>query len=231
MNVGILGSSGVIGGVLIEGLKDKFSLTKVDIVGGDDTIKLDISTDYKKLTEVLKGLDVVIFLAWNKLEENFRNGKSWPNHKIMVENVLNATVKSGVKRLVLASSIHADTYKFWDTKLFGYMSPYRYPYSDSPYGATKVWMEMLAQRYAKAYKIEIICIRFGGIRSDERIICTEPHYGKIWLSHQDCISLVERCIEIDKIPNNFTVLYAVSDNIDRVHSLVNVLGWTPQAAG
>lgn len=102
-------------------------------------------------------------------------------------------------------------------------------YPDTPYGATKIYIESLGKYFARKYKIEVICIRFGGINSKDEIIYREdPNYDKVWLSSRDCVNLIKKCIEAKKKPSNFLILYGVSDNINRIHNISNPFGWKPK---
>src|SRR5262249_22265704 len=61
----------------------------------------------------------------------------------------------------------------------------------------------------------------------------EPHPSdaserRVWLSHRDCGALMKTCVTAPSVPDGFCVLYAVSNNEDRVHDIANPLGWRPR---
>jgi len=81
--------------------------------------------------------------------------------------------------------------------------------------------------------LEVICIRFGGVNPEnavtEKVLAEEPLSPKIWFYHKDCIDLVRACIEAESVPNNFSIVYGVSDNPGRIHDITNPFGWNPKS--
>lgn len=49
----------------------------------------------------------------------------------------------------------------------------------------------------------------------------------VWLSHSDCVSLIEKCLQADKIPENFAIIYGISNNSGKIHDISNPVGWVP----
>jgi hypothetical protein len=49
-----------------------------------------------------------------------------------------------------------------------------------------------------------------------------------WLSHADCVALVDACLTAPTVPGHYAVFYGVSDNAGRVHNTSNPFGWVPQ---
>lgn len=221
----ITGSEGVIGTVLKNGLADKFDITPFDLPTKD-------ARDYQTLLEVLPGHLAVIHLAWDTQTDNMSSGRINPDNAQMFENVLLACLETGVKRAVMASSVHADG--FYKVSTSALMSPYDLPNPDSPYGAHKVFMERLGQWYTKT-GLEVICIRFGGVGPNDKPAevsnpadVAQRAERAVYLSHRDCISLVEKCLEAKSIPGNFTIIYGISNNTGRIHDISNPVGWFPQ---
>lgn len=136
-----------------------------------------------------------------------------------------AAVEARVRRVVMASSVHAD--RFTDRQVDGLLSPYSLPLPDSPYGAGKVMMEALGRYYADAKDLEVVCVRFGGVNPANVAPDNPDSERQVWLSHRDCTSLVAACLKAVRIPNNFELLYAVSNNTGRRHDLSNNIDWTP----
>lgn len=140
----------------------------------------------------------------------------------MTYNVYKAAIKTRVPRVIMASSVHADNFYNWKGPEL--LSPYRIPIPDSPYGANKVFMESLGRYYATK-GLEVVCIRFGGVQGKPPL---DDYEKLVWLSHRDCTELLRRCIEAESIPNNFLIIYGISDNANRIHDYSNPLGWAPQ---
>lgn len=222
----ITGSNGSIGRILQEGLANDFDLLCIDRVANDNKIiGLDLISQPRQLKERLSSRDVVVHLAWD-MDEDFPSENIIPGNKLMAENIYQAAVEVGVSRVIMASSVHADNYA--NERDGAEISPTRDPFPDSPYGASKLYIENLGKYYANKYGVEIVCVRFGGVNADDKILYDEdPLYDKVLLYRNDCVNLIKKLIWVDIVPGNFSVLYAVSDNPGRRHSLENFIGWKP----
>ena len=220
--VAITGSSGKIGQVLQTGLQGCSMVYPLDLPWCD-------AKDMHALEREFPGKDVVIHLAWNAKIENWRSGTIDPDNTLMTFNVFQAAVNTRVPRVIMASSVHADEFLTWKRQEL--LTTDKTPFPTSPYGASKIFMEALGRYYSKHHNLEVICIRFGGVNPQNEItqemLAAEPILPKVWFSHQDCVALVRACIKAQTVPNNFTIVYGVSDNPERIHDLTNPFGWTP----
>lgn len=215
--IAITGANGVIGSMLRKGLSE-FEITPIDLP------EVDVR-DYKKLLGIFKGHSTIIHLAWDAKAENFRSGGLNTDNLLMAYNVYRAALEAKVPRVIMASSVHADNFYGW--KGPGLLSPGSIPVPDSPYGASKVFMEALGRFYASK-GLEVICIRFGGVNPKNEP--PDDYYERtIWLSHDDCTSLLKECVNAKAIPDSFMVVYAISNNAGRIHDYSNSLGWAPEA--
>lgn len=234
-NVLVTGGAGRIAAVISKQLGEKFSFDFVDInpTGGQHKAvinRLDIGANYPGLRNAMLGKDVVIHLAWNS-NENWRSLITVPENKTMLENVYRAAVEAKVKRVIMASSVHADDYQNFrgeNSGIVGFArTSHNYRGPDSPYGATKIYMEALGEWYSNRHELEVICVRFGGVAVDDKPR-EEKNYDKIWLSRRDCANLVACCINAEIAPMKFSVFYGVSWNSGRLHDWENPVGWEPQ---
>ena len=216
--IAITGSKGTIGHVLTEGLKDTHEITSLDLPDVD-------VRDYKKLLNIFPGHNAVVHLAWNTKVDNFRSGEIDAQNVEMFHNVFKAALQTGVSRVVMASSVHADRFDNWQSTKK--MSSDRTPIPDSPYGAQKVGMEAMGRYYA-AKGLQVICIRFGGVNPENQPAKEPSHERAVWFSHKDCVSLVQAILEAKNMPDNFVVMYGMSDNSGRIHDLSNPFGWKPK---
>lgn len=209
----ITGSEGRIGTILKRGLSAKYQLSLIDKKAdpGEFNYSFDIAKNYSKLKKIFKGQDAVIHLAWD-LTEDYPNEIIVKENKTMGENVIRAATETGVKKLILASSIHADGYEMSKNKNRLIM-PDRIPTPDTPYGASKIYLEMLAKYFSERYGLEVVCIRFGGINpTDELLLDEDPIYARVQLKSEDCIKLVDNAIKTKPIEGKFKVIYGVSNN-------------------
>jgi len=225
-SIAITGGNGVIGSVLTEGLKGEYPITSIDKQKNPehDVTKLEI------LLPLFQGKKAVIHLAWNMDEIAWNEGKSEDN-MMMARNVFEAALRDDVKRVVLASSVHADRYyKDWDgLELLSPQREHPQPWPDLPlnkYGHTKLEIENLAKQYARK-GLEIVCIRFGGVyRHGEN---PDEEHKHTWLSHRDAVNMVRKVLEANEVPNNFSVFYGISNNQGRrIHDISNPFGWIPE---
>jgi uronate dehydrogenase len=214
----ITGSEGTIGHVLREGLKDTYDITSLDLPNTD-------VRDFQKLLNIFPGHNAVVHLAWNTKIDNFRTGEIDAQNVEMFHNVFKAALQTGVRRVVMASSVHADRFDNWQGS--EKMSPAKTPIPDSPYGAQKVGMEAMGRYYA-AKGLQVVCIRLGGINPKNEPATEPPYERAVWFSHNDCISLVKTILESNDVPDNFVVMYGMSDNQGRIHDISNPFGWKPK---
>jgi uronate dehydrogenase len=213
----IIGSNGVIGSVLKQGLPHDTT---------DFDLPTDNASDYKQIVQKAAGHDAIVHLAWDFTSDGWLGESLNPTNALITFNVYQAAMDAGVKRVIMASSVHAD--RFTHRELGGkLMDPYALPLPDSPYGAGKCMLESLGRYYADAKGLEVICIRFGGINRQNQPVTSPDSERQVWLSHRDCVSLVQKCLEAPSIPDNYAIVYAVSDNRGRLHDLTNPFGWHP----
>ena len=210
----ITGAKGNIGKALTNGLKG-YKLTLANLP------KTDVR-NYNELEKLARGQDVLIHLAWNSKTENYMTKKSDPDNILMARNVYEAALKTGVKRVLIASSVHADDFRNFHGK--GLLSPNKSPKPQTPYGESKVKIEEMGRKYSEK-GLEIICVRFGSV---DTIREGNPSGAVLWLSQRDLINLVKTLIEAKRIPNNFSIVYGVSNNKTRVHDYSNPFGLKPK---
>ncbi|OGH04539.1 MAG: hypothetical protein A2W22_04710 [Candidatus Levybacteria bacterium RBG_16_35_11] len=219
--VTITGSEGNIGTILKEGLSKDYDLTLIDILTGTDV------RNYKQLLKAVQEQDILIHLAWNSTTENFKNVQIDPDNFKMAKNAYEAALRAGVKRIIMASSVHA--HKFYDWKFPPLISINIPSEPDSPYGEDKIAIENLGRDYALK-GLEVVVIRLGGINPTDipPLSGNDPWEERAaWLSRNDCISLIKSVIQAENIPGNFVLMYAVSNNRNRIHDTSNPFGWRP----
>lgn len=217
----ITGAKGTIGIVLKKGFEGRYNIIEADLPEID-------AREYEKLLQIFHEKDIVINLAWNAKIENFRSERICADNIIIADNVYRAANEKKVKRVIMASSIHADNFCEWDKERNGLLFPDKLIGPDSPYGASKIFIESLGRYHAKNKGLEVVCLRFGGVNPKDEIDKTEEGFEKVWLSHRDCVNLVEKCIEAPNISDNFQIIYGISNNSSRIHNNLNKLGWIPK---
>lgn len=224
----ITGHKGSIGRILFSGLNPLYDVIGLDSKPGDldNEHVCNILHDTKKLAMYFEGADIVIHLAWD-MREDYPKEVIIPENKLMVENVLAMAQTRKVRRVIMASSVHANRYPAEDGSK---LDLNEFPTPDSPYGASKVYIESLSKYYAYKYGMDVICIRFGGVNESNKILFEEdPAYDKVFLSREDCLDLVRTCIDVPEVPHHFGLVYGISDNEETIHQKKNFLNWHPRS--
>jgi predicted HD phosphohydrolase len=224
----ITGADGIIGSVLTN------SLTGYELRGISPVIDGTDLGDYEQLLRAFRGHDAVIHLAWIRgmgpPEPGVMYSELLPSDNRHTENlklsaeILRAARESGVRRVILASSVQADNFYEWKSP--GLLSAERAPRPAGPYGAAKVILEEQG-RYNASYGLEVICVRFGAVTASGEAHPTDQWERRVWLSGRDCVELMRACLDAPEVPGGFCLFYAVSDNDGRVHDTRNPFGWHP----
>jgi uronate dehydrogenase len=216
----ITGSNGIIGSVLREGLRGRYQIKGVDLPE-------DIS-HYETLLAQMAGVDTVIHLARRfSLAENPVKPRMriYPQNVQIDINIFTAVVKAEARRLVMASSVHADNHRD-PTAAEPLTVPGSY-YPATPYGVYKLIGEEVGKVLSRQFGFEFVGVRFGGVTQDDSVKRGEGQTAT-WLSHDDLVSAIDACLTVEPVPGRSTVFYAVSNNADRIHDTTNPFGWRPR---
>ncbi len=87
-------------------LTGKHDVLGIDKIPSDNVVALDIVKEPEQLREKLKGVDIVIHLAWDVREAGTSLNASIPDNKAMGEIVYVLSLEQQVKQFILASSVH-----------------------------------------------------------------------------------------------------------------------------
>jgi nucleoside-diphosphate-sugar epimerase len=216
----ITGSNGIVGSVLRAGLKDKHQIRGVDLPE-------DISR-YDSLRRQVVGVDSVIHLARSSPPADSpvrQRMRIHPQDVQMDINVFTAVVEAGVGRLVMASSVHADSHR--DPTPAGPLTIPGSYYPATPYGVYKLIGEEVGKVLSRRFCFEYVGVRFGGVTRDDSVK-TGSGQTATWLSHGDLLAAIDACLASEPVPGRSTVFYAVSNNADRIHDTANPFGWKPK---
>jgi uronate dehydrogenase len=243
----ITGAAGNLGSKLRRHLQGRFELMLLDSdPRGDRTIvQADLSRWDRTWTEQLQGIDVVVHLAADPTAH-----QTWPN--LIAPNLdatihmFQAAVRSGVKRVVYASSNHV---------MGGYQDEpepallttdlpprpgTRYVVEgqlrdSTAYAAAKLFGERLGKCCTDSQELSVIAVRIGWVRPGEnraQEIPPErgPWFRLMWLSNRDYCQLMARCIMADPAVG-FAIVNGMSDNTGMrwdIEYTRQRLGYTPQ---
>lgn len=220
----ITGAEGRVGSTVREGLRASVGhLVLLDRTPGTaqdeaDTVEADLG-DLPALTKAFEGADAVVHLAAVPHEAAFEELL-----EVNVKgtfHVLEAARRTGVRRVVLASS----------NKVTGHYPIHHHVFPDEPprpdglYAVSKVGVEALGQMYADTFGLEVVALRLGTFEeepSTTRSLAT-------WLSPRDCVGFVTAALTAPRV--SFVTAYAVSANARRFWDLAagaGELGYKPQ---
>jgi uronate dehydrogenase len=222
----ITGAAGRIGTWLRGGLPERgWAIRSLDVVPvpetrpGEEQVVADV-TDLAAMEDATAGAAAVVHLA------GISGESTWP--AISHANIggtyaaLEAARRSGVGRVVLASSNHATGYtrRPGGQLLREADAP---PRPDTYYGVSKVAMEALGSLYVDRYGMDVVCLRIGTAAAQP----TTLRHLATWLSPADCVGLVDAALRAPA--PGFAVVWGVSDNTRRWWDLTaaRALGYRP----
>lgn len=241
----ITGASGLIGGLTIKHLGDKYQFSGLARrkVTGIPHLSADI-TDATAIKPAFAGIHTVLHMA---AANGVNEWMEWaPTMAITVQGTLNvyeAAREAGVKRIVLLSSGCCQLAWEWDAEHpYGKLAngpdaeiPATWPMvdldwparPDSPYAVGKLFGENLGRYYSDKYGISTIALRLGGVFEGDRPLLRRHYPG--YLSQSDCMQLIDKCLSAPE-SLKYEVLNAISENKYRWRSTVRtkeILGWQP----
>lgn len=220
----LTGAAGRLGSYLREPLtKMCDALVSTDIkdapgtlYAGETYIQADLA-DFDAMSKVIEGADMVVHMGAFVDEGPFEQLLG-PNF-VGSYNVWEAAHRHGVRRVIYGSSIHAvgmyPKNEFIDTEV-----AHR---PDTFYGLAKCFTEDLGRMYWEKNGLESVHMRI--------LSCAQVNNARAlgsWLSYDDLIQLVTRCIETPV--TGFAVIYGVSNN-DRApvdNAKASFIGYRPK---
>lgn len=220
----ITGAAGKIGHMLRERLRGQYAILRLTDIAplgearsGEEVTYADLR-DLDRVTEVMKNVNAVVHFGGISREEDW--SEICAQNIDGTHNVFEAARRSGVSRVVYASSNHAIGY-YRRTRKIDAEVPFR---TDSLYGASKAFGEILGRQYADRFGLEVVCLRIGSSAprpSNIRML-------SIWISHRDLTALVRASLTAPNI--HFEVVYGVSANKRSwwINSSAAKIGYHPQ---
>ncbi|TDD15818.1 NAD(P)-dependent oxidoreductase [Kribbella turkmenica] len=211
-------------------LVDRRPLTRSAAAGGDRSGAIagwgDIDAVWGDLADpavaaaAVAGVDAVLHLAGNP-----GAGASWdellgPNLAATAA-LLDAAAAAGVRRVVLASSVHALGGRTTDGELIDPQGP---PRPCCRYGASKAFAEAAGAATASSTRTTVVCLRLGGCRPAPPTSSWAP----TWIGVDDLTSLVEAALGADL---RYGVYAGVSANTTTPFgpgTAERDLGWRPR---
>ena len=191
--------------------------------GVPDALVGDLS-DGEAVAKAMKGCDAVLHLGAFAYNNWDFTGVILPSNIMGAWNVLDAAVKTGVKRVVLASTVQTE---------FGYpdgvkVSVKMAAWPTNLYAASKVFAENAGLVFHIEHGLSVVCIRFGGVMVPERSGWMGGG-SDIGLTANDACEIIRRALDKEGI--GFAVVPAYSRNAAKIKDLEplkEVLGYEPR---
>jgi uronate dehydrogenase len=217
----ITGAAGAIGTVLRPALREglvELRLSDIedvrDLAENETFARADL-TDFEAVQRAVDGVDAVVHLGAIPNEAAFEVIAGPNLHGVY--HVFEAARRSGVRRVVYASSNHATGMYDVGEPLDGSVAPR----PDGLYGASKVFGEAIARMYVDRFGLSAVCLRIGSFKpqpEEERELST-------WLSHADGVRLFRAALTADV---DFAIVYGGSANTRRWWPADTAIGFAPQ---
>ncbi|MBV8667113.1 MAG: NAD(P)-dependent oxidoreductase [Burkholderiaceae bacterium] len=220
----LTGAAGGLGKVLRERIKpwaDVIRLSDISDMGpaqaGEEIVQCDLA-DKASVLKLLEGVDAVLHFGGISVEQPFE--PIMQANILGMNNLYEAAYKSGVNRIVYASSNHAVGY-YPNTTLVDANMPMR---PDGFYGLSKCFGELLSRYYFDRFGLETVCLRIGSSFPEPR----NPRMMVTYLSYDDLVELVRCSLFTPRVDH--TIAFGVSDNralwVDNRHA--SHLGYRPK---
>lgn len=220
----ITGAAGKVGGLVRPLLRDQghtlrlVDLTPIEDLAPGETFVSGSITDASVLEQVFAGADLVVHLGGLSKEADWDSVVATNVHG--GHTVLQSAHRTGVRRVLLASSLHAVGYlpldEVRDDDVPG-------PRPDTYYGVSKVTLEALGSLFADRFAMMIISARLGTV--DPRV--DSARMLRTWCSPADLVRLVNVCRCRDEPGHH--VVWGMSANRRGVASLAAgaAIGFVP----
>src|SRR5262245_37051278 len=198
----ITGAAGDVGTRLRRLLKGVYPRIRIsdirkpsDLGSDEEFIAADLA-DYGQVEKITSGIEGIVHLGGFSVEGPWETIHR--SNIVGCYNLFEAAYRSGVKRVVFASSNHAVGFYPRERKI-GVDVTVR---PDSRYGVSKAFGEALGALYADKPGLRVTCLRIGNVNDKPRL--------SIWLKPEDLVQLVRIGLEHPDI--RFEVFYGASDN-------------------
>lgn len=236
----------MIGSILIDKLSDKYEFSSLDLkeVPGIKSTVANLD-ELDAIQPAFEGIDTVVHLAADRSPEG-----SWEsilqNNFVATYNVFEASKRSGVKRVIFASSNHAEggfyldpPWKHINEGNFHLLERDNYELvterhmirPDSYYGVAKAYGEALGSYYNDYHGVSSFHLRIGWVlETDDPTF--SPYALSLWLSHRDTAQIIDLCIGAPE-SHKYDIFNATSENMWKIFDIQHAkdaLGYKPEDA-
>ncbi|KNH27677.1 epimerase [Pseudomonas syringae] len=229
LNVLLTGACGRIGRTFFEASQERYTFVLTDRIEPDFNVdaphrfvRQDLS-DLTAISEVLKGIDVIVHLAGIP-HATASFDELLPNNILATTYLFEAAVAAGCKRLVFASS--AQTIEGYPVDR--QITPGMQVMPANLYGVSKCYGEALCAFYAAKHNLSSIAIRIGAFEFPDRHELTNARDLSAWLSPRDAVQLLQLSVEVKGVQH--LIAHGISNNRFKrldLSETTRVLGYRP----
>lgn len=174
--------------------------------------------DLGAVLDVVEGCEAIVHFGGKALEGAWETVLS--ANIVGTYNIYEAARRTGVKRIVYASSIHAVGFHERNTTIDA-GAPTR---PDSLYGVSKTFGENLARYYFDKFGIESVCLRIGSCFPEP----VDRRHLVTWLSYRDLRQFVEKALEAERVGCMIAMPTSANSASFWDNKAAAVLGYKPQ---
>ena len=223
----ITGAAGMVGRTVTAELRTTHAIRPFDLlaISGDPLAYQGDLADRAAVDRAMAGVQTVIHLGGcPRMEADFLRDLVKPNVEGMW-HMLDSARSAGVKRFIFASSCNV---AFGAAELTQLTTDTLHVLN--PYGATKVFGEVLGRWFYDSYGMEFLAVRIGYFRDlspDPGL--REGWLRRIWLGQRDCGRFFR--LAVDARPFGYGIVYACSrapENYLDLSSARELLGYEPE---
>lgn len=239
----ITGGSGLIGGLTIKHLGDKYTFSNLSRrpVEGTPTVQASVE-DYDAIRPAFDDVDMVLHLS--AFVDDIQD---WDGTMAITVggtlNVFKAAQDAGVWRVVnMSTGSTMCGWEWYEGSPYGKLAQGRYDEAgddwrmidyrdeirpDSPYGVGKAFTEICGRWFSDTYGMSVLNIRLGAVLDTNapKLLRHFPGY----LDQQDAVQMIDRCLSAPE-SLKFDIFDAISENSTRWRDTSHakeVLGWKP----
>ncbi|MGC9396831.1 MAG: NAD-dependent epimerase/dehydratase family protein [Anaerolineae bacterium] len=251
----VTGASGLIAGLMLPALRERYDLTLLDIRSADrDGNEVEgvqiadlLNRDRDTYRHYFRGADAIVHSGFVRVDDPAQRFYAEHSNVEMAYNVYQTAWEEKVGRVVCISSNHAADYyerlilkNEWD-----FVDPDDRALSDNYYGWAKEAYEHLGFVFAvgavNGSPLENVQIRIGGPRETDVERCPKGDMTcvrralAVYISRRDLDQLIIKSIEAPDIRDArgvpFQIFYGISDNARAFWSITNarrIIGYAPE---
>lgn len=200
------------------------ALLDLPMATGDSSHQLNIA-DFGQVVAACDGIDTVVHLAANPNPDADFETELLASNIQGTYNVFEAAARTGCRRVIFASSVHAVAGHPTDIAILESASVWPL----NMYGVSKCFGEATARAYASTRELSCIAIRIGAYENPGWMTSgNQDTWRSAFISPRDLNQLLVKCIESPDV--DFAIVHGISNNRQKrlsIEATRDLLGYEP----